>query len=93
MPEGSSLLHVMERVADVEYRADEEGLMIVSINGVRNSKTRAYCWVWWHWDDKLLKWVHMPIAPDRYTPPPGDIVCWYYEYVFEYPFEPPATSA
>jgi len=65
---------LLEAGAEVEYKVyPGMGVLVTSINGVRNNETIANHW-WLYYVNGALA----PLASDKYYLSPGDVVTWNY---------------
>ena len=84
---GESLLLVTIRLAKVKYDTYAIGVLVVSIDGIENTKTKA--WLWYHWDDQSKSWLLGETGPDRFIPRNGQVLIWYYTSFESWPPSPP----
>ena len=84
---GDSLLSATVRLAKVKYDVYPIGVLVVSINGVANTKSMA--WLWYHWNEQSKSWLLGETGPDKFFPRNGDIVIWYYTSFESWPPQPP----
>lgn len=65
---------------DVDYRIFSFGVLVESINGVRNTGTMSgYAWFWYDWNATTLSWVNLQEAADGYILKPIDSIEWRYQ--------------
>ncbi len=74
---GASLLDALSCVADVETQKFDFGLMVQSINGVKNNPGTSKFWVWYVW--KEGNWSLGPVGADQYLVKNGEKYKWAYE--------------
>jgi len=84
---GESLLSVTIRLARVKYDVYAIGVLIVSIDGLANTKTRA--WLWYRWNQQSKSWLLGETGPDKFTPQNGETIIWYYASFESWPPIPP----
>jgi hypothetical protein len=85
---GESLLSITVRLAKVKYDTYPTGVLIVSIDGLANNKTRA--WLWYRWNQQSMTWLLGETGADKFSPRNGDIIVWYYVALELWPPRPPA---
>jgi hypothetical protein len=91
LPIGASVFNLTLTVAKVDYEPwPPYGMSVIAINDVRRDPERKFYWIWWYWNATTRKWTLGPVMSDKYMLNDGDIICWYYEKVVEWPPKPPA---
>lgn len=80
---GSTVFDVLLAVTtNVEYKMYSFGVLVTSINGVKNvveSPTSGYAWLWYYWNATTSKWAYPLKAADAYIVKPDEAIAWRYE--------------
>jgi len=84
---GESLLSITVRLAKVKYDVYAIGALVVSIDGLANTKTKA--WLWYRWNEQSKSWLLGETGPDKSTPQNSETIIWYYTSFESWPPNPP----
>jgi len=84
---GESLLSITIRLAKTKTDVYPIGAMVTSIDGLENTKSRA--WLWYRWSVSSNTWLLGETGADQFKPRNGEIVLWYYASLATWPPSPP----
>lgn len=66
---------------NVDYQIFSFGVLVKSVNGVKNAgtPTSGYAWFWYDWNATTLSWTDLQKGADVYILKPNDSIEWQYQ--------------
>jgi hypothetical protein len=88
VPLGATAYTATLAIAEVKSTPYEGlGLLVDSINGVKNNATMA--WFWWYWDTTTNEWKLGEYSCNNYILHRNDTIAWTYQTWETWPPQPP----